>query len=63
MNNIYVRILASLSLGALVCLVFILICELLVSTIEALILAMGAGTICTLIFCTFTIIEEIKKNQ
>ena len=61
MKNIYIRILISFILGFLIALGSLSIFSFIFSSADSVGLIMGVATISTVIFCTFTVLEEIKK--
>ncbi|MDT8717751.1 hypothetical protein IAI10_13865 [Clostridium sp. 19966] len=63
MSNIWLRIIVSVILAIMIGNVFLYVTLLIYNTGQLVADAMGVASIATMIFCTFTIIEEIKKNK
>ncbi len=61
MKNIYIRILVSFILGFLVAWGFLWVFSFIFNTGDVVGITMGIAVISTIIFCTFTILEEMKK--
>jgi hypothetical protein len=63
MKNIYTRILVSLILGILISWIFLWGLSFIINSGDIVGIIMGIATISTIIFCTLSIIQEIKNKK